>query len=150
MAALGRLTRTEPELVSPHRYLQEIHFGRAEYGAALVEARRVAQLLHDPEGMDAADQETRVLEASGPSALLEAMRAKRLARYERGPGAAYPLAQVEALLAQREVALAHLEEACAGHEPAAMGMRIDPTLGTLHQEPQFRKLLARLGLPPVE
>jgi tetratricopeptide (TPR) repeat protein len=150
MTTLDRLTRTEPELVSPHRYLQEIHFGRAGYGAALTEARRVAELLHDPEELRAVDEEMRVLEAGGPSALLEAMRRTRLARYERGPGGAYPLAQVEALLAQREVALAHLEEACAGHEPAAMGMRIDPTLGTLHQEPQFRKLLARLGLPPVE
>jgi len=78
------------------------------------------------------------------------MRIKRLARYERGPGAAYPLAQVEALLAQREVALAHLEEACAGHEPAAMGMRIDPAMASLHREPQFQKLLVRLGLPQVE
>jgi hypothetical protein len=57
---------------------------------------------------------------------------------------------VEALLAQKEVALAHLEEACASREPAAMGMRIDPTLGILHREPQFRKLLVRLGLPSVE
>jgi tetratricopeptide (TPR) repeat protein len=150
MAALNRLTRTEPELVSPHRYLQQIHFGRAEYRAALVEARRVAELLHDPEGMGAADEEMRVLQAGGPSALLEAMRARRLARYERGPGGVYPLAQVEALLGEREVALAHLEEACAGHEPAAMTMRIDPTLGLLHRDPQFRKLLMRLGLPSVE
>jgi len=150
MAVLVRLSRTEPELVSPHRYLQEIHFGRGEYGAALKETRRVAELLHDAEGLASATEELRVLEAGGSSALLEAMRIKRLARYERGSGAAYPLAQVEALLAQREVALAHLEEACAGHEPAAMGMRIDPAMASLHREPQFQKLLVRLGLPQVE
>jgi hypothetical protein len=56
------------------------------------------------------------------------------------------VAQVESLLGRREQALAHLEEACARHEPAAMAMRIDPTMANLRGEPEYQHLLAQLGL----
>ena len=143
---LARLARTEPDLVSPHRYLADMHFNRAEYQMYLVEARRFAELLRDPDSLAAVAEEEAAMTDGGPPALLERLGLRRLARYEKGSAGAYPLAQIESLLGRKEQALTHLEEACARHEPAALAMRVDPTMANLRGEPGFQALLARLGL----
>ena len=143
---LARLARTEPELVSPHRYLADLAFKRAEYQTYLVEARRFAELLGDSDSLAAVAEEEAAMADGGPPALLERLRLRRVAHHQRGPAGAYSLAEIESLLGQAEQALTHLEEACARHEPAVMAMRIDPTLVNLRGEPRFQAMLARLGL----
>jgi tetratricopeptide (TPR) repeat protein len=143
---LERLARTEPGLLSPHRYLADVHFNRAEYAAYLVEARRFAELLRDEASLDAVSEEERSLAEGGALALLETLRLRRVTRYEQGAAGAYPVAQVEALLGRTDHALTHLEEAFARHEPSVMAMGIDPTLASLRGEPGYQRLRSRLGL----
>ena len=146
LEVVGHLARTEPGLVSPHRYLAEMHFHRKEFPSYLEESRRFAQLIGDPESLAEVAEQERALAAGGAPALLEQLRVQRQARHDRGALGAYPVAQIESLLGMREAALSHLEEACARHEPLAMAMRIDPPLANLHGERRYRELLVRLGL----
>jgi tetratricopeptide (TPR) repeat protein len=143
---LDRLARTEPGLMSPHRYLADMHFNRAEYAAYLVEARRFAELLGDRPSLDGVAEEERALAEGGTPALLETVRIRRMTRYQQGAAGAYPVVQIESLLDRRENALTHLEEAFARHEPSVMAMGIDPTLKNLRGEPAYQRLRARLGL----
>jgi tetratricopeptide (TPR) repeat protein len=145
---LDRLARTEPGLMSPHRYLADMHFNRAEYVAYLVEARRFAELLGDRSTLEGVAEEERALAEGGAPALLEALRIRRMTRYEQGAAGAYPVVQIESLLDLREHALTHLEEAFARHEPSVMAMGIDPTLRNLRGEPGYQRLRERLGLAP--
>jgi tetratricopeptide (TPR) repeat protein len=146
LEVVGRLARTEPDLVSPHRYLAEMYFNRNDYRSYLAESRRFAELLGDPEALSAVHAEERALAAGGPSALLEQLRTQREGRHARGSAGAYPVAQIESLLGLREEALSHLEEAVARHEPLVMAMRIDPPLANLHGDPRYQQLLVQLGL----
>ena len=143
---LNRLSRSEPNLLSPHRYLADMHFNRTEYVAYLVEARRFAELLQDRPSLDAVKEEEHSLAEGGAPALLETLRSRRMTRYEQGAAGAYPVAQVEALLGRTQHALTHLEEAFARHEPSVMAMGIDPTLLGLHGEAGYQRLRERLGL----
>lgn len=140
------LARTEPDLVSPHRYLAEMYFHRGDYGSYLVESRRFVELLDDPEALSAVVEDERALASGGPRALLEQLLLQRQNRHARGSAGAYPVAQIESLLGLREQALSHLEEAIARHEPLVMAMRIDPPLASLRGESRYRQLLVRLGL----
>ena len=143
---LDRLSRSEPNLLSPHRYLADMHFNRTEYVAYLVEARRFAELLQDRPSLDAVKEEEHSLAEGGAPALLETLRSRRMTRYEQGAAGAYPVAQVEALLGRTQHALTHLEEAFARHEPSVMAMGIDPTLLGLRGEAGYQRLRERLGL----
>ena len=142
----SRLARTEPDLVSPHRYLAEMYFHRGDYASYLVEFRRFVELLDDPEALSAVVEDERALASGGPQALLEQLLVQRQNRHARGSAGAYPVAQIESLLGLREQALSHLEEAIARHEPLVMAMRVDPPLASLRGESRYRLLLVRLGL----
>ncbi len=142
----SRLARTEPALVSPHRYLAEMYFHRGDYRSYLVESRRFVELLGDPEALSAVGEEERALASGGPPALLELLLEQRQNRHARGAAGAYPVAQIESLLDLREQALSHLDEAIARHEPLVMAMRIDPPLANLRHESHYRELLLHLGL----
>ncbi|HEY3587940.1 MAG TPA: tetratricopeptide repeat protein [Myxococcaceae bacterium] len=142
----SRLARTEPALISPHHYLAEMYFNRGEYQRYLEESRRFAELRGDPDSLAAVTEEEHALWTGGPKAFLEQLLVQRQIRYERGSAGAYPVAQIESLLGNRDQALFHLEEAIARHETLAMGMGIDPPLENLRGSPRYRELLARLGL----
>jgi hypothetical protein len=123
-----------------------MYFNRGEYQRYLEESRRFAELRGDPDSLAAVTEEEHALWTGGPKAFLEQLLVQRQIRYERGSAGAYPVAQIESLLGNRDQALFHLEEAIARHETLAMGMGIDPPLENLRGSPRYRELLARLGL----
>ena len=95
------LARTEPALISPHRYLAEMYFNRGEYRRYLEESRRFTELLGDPEALAAVTGEEHALGAGGPRALLKEILIQREDRHARGSAGAYPVAQIESLLGIR-------------------------------------------------
>jgi hypothetical protein len=52
-------------------------------------------------------------------------------------------------LGENEEALKYLEEAVAKRDERSIAMGIDASFAGLHQDPQFQKLLAQVGLTPV-
>jgi tetratricopeptide (TPR) repeat protein len=143
-----QLARSEPDLVSPHRYLAEMSFHRGDYSSYLAESRRFVERVGDRDALSALAAQERAFAAGGSRGLLEQLLEQREERHAQGSIGAYPLAQVESLLGLREQAVSHLEEAVARHEPLAMAMGIDPPLANVRGERRFQDLVAQLGLPP--
>jgi len=54
------------------------------------------------------------------------------------------------LLGNKQQALNLLEIAVTNHEQRDVAMRIDQNFLVLHDEPSFREMVARVGLPPLE
>ena len=87
--------------------------------------------------------------AGGAAGMLGNMLEMQKKLYEQQRLEAYTLAQTEALLGEREAALRDLRTAVSRKESLLSIMRIDPALGMLHSSPEFRQLLAQVGLPPL-
>ena len=59
------------------------------------------------------------------------------------------LAQLHALLGEREKTLALLEEGFRQHSPLILWIQCDPAYDFLHSDPRFRSIVQRTGLPPA-
>ena len=70
--------------------------------------------------------------------------------YGEGNFDAYELASTYSLLGNKQQALNLLEIAVTNHEQRDVAMRIDQNFLVLHDEPSFREMVARVGLPPLE
>ncbi len=60
------------------------------------------------------------------------------------------LAQLHAQLGEREPTLSLLEEGFRQHSPLLLWIQREPAFDFLHSDPQFRSLVLRIGLPPVD
>ena len=58
------------------------------------------------------------------------------------------LAQLHALLGERDPAFAALERAFAERSPALASLRVSPVFDDLRSDPRYAKLLARMRLAP--
>jgi len=63
---------------------------------------------------------------------------------------AYDLALTYCLLGDKQHTLDLLQTAVAKHEAGATSVRVEYNLRSLHDDPSFRKLVAQVGLPPLE
>jgi len=60
------------------------------------------------------------------------------------------LALIYCLLGDKQHALDLLQTAVAKHEARAASVRVEHHLRSLHDDPSFHKLVAQVGLPPLE
>ena len=63
---------------------------------------------------------------------------------------AYDLALTYCLLGDKQHALDLLQTAVTRREARATSVRVEHNLQALHDDPSFRKLVAQVGLPPLE
>jgi hypothetical protein len=63
---------------------------------------------------------------------------------------AYDLALTYCLLGDKQHALDLLQTAVTRREARATSVRVEHNLQALHDDPCFRKLVAQVGLPPLE
>jgi tetratricopeptide (TPR) repeat protein len=129
---LAILSQIQPR--DPVRFLNETR--------QAAEIRRSAELLQIVTAAEAAYQ------SGGEDAMWQAI----LTTEERlHPGTAnrtYLMADADAALGHNDDALADLAEVARRHEGTLIGLKIDPNLEALHQDPRYRRLLASAGLPP--
>jgi hypothetical protein len=59
------------------------------------------------------------------------------------------MAQAEAALGRRDAAFADLNQLAQRRDPALIGVVVDPTLLSLHQDRRFGELVASMGLPSL-
>ena len=70
--------------------------------------------------------------------------------HEQGKVQAYELAQTRALLGEPQAALEELREAVDGRESRVIAIRVDKKFKALHADEEFRALIAKVGLPPLD
>jgi hypothetical protein len=69
--------------------------------------------------------------------------------YKAGKFPAYLLAQTCARLGDQRSAMEYLNNAYAERDDNIPDLETDPAFLSIHSEPGFRQLLAKVGLPPL-
>jgi DNA-binding winged helix-turn-helix (wHTH) protein/Tfp pilus assembly protein PilF len=146
-ALLKQLEATEPEFVSPHRYLRDIYYAAGDYTRFLDEWKKEEVLLQDRSGLKLVDTAEKGFAATGATGMLRNMLAMQQKLYERGLESPYFLAQTTALLGNKQEALQYLKVAYDKHDDSVVQMKNDPAFISLQDDPDYQELIARLGFP---
>ena len=146
---LKELETSDPNFLSPHGYLCGIYFAEKNYPAYLQEAKRYAEIIKDDNYAAVVNAGATGYAAGGRDGMLRAMLAEEKKQYPAGLSSPYVMADQSANLGENQEAMKYLDEAVAKHDERSIALRIDENLKDLHGDPEFAKLLARVGLPPL-
>ncbi len=149
VAQLKQLEAVEPNFLSPHTYLALIYLSSGNYPLYLAESKAAANILHDSSGLAVATAGEKGLASGGARGMLNTTLREQEALRAAGKEHAFNLGQTAALLGRKQEALDHLEESYAKREPEIVALRIDPMLSSLRDDPRFRDLIAKVGLPAL-
>jgi DNA-binding winged helix-turn-helix (wHTH) protein/Tfp pilus assembly protein PilF len=144
---LKQLEAADPDFVSPHRYLRFAYFETGDYPNYLVEFKKDALLTHDAAQLSAAEAAAKGFAQGGKRGLLEAQLLQETKVYEQGLFSPYFVAQTEAVLGNHRDALKYLTICILSHDGIVLNLRIDQGFASLHGDPGFQQLLAKIGLP---
>ncbi len=149
VAQLKQLEAIEPSFLSPYTYLSIIYLSTGNYPLYLEQSKKAATILHDPSALAIVAAGEKGLASSGGRGMLAAMLKEQQTLYAAGKEHAFALAQTAALLGRKREALDHLDASYSKREPEIVALRIDPMLASLHDEPHFRDMIAKVGLPAL-
>lgn len=147
IALLKQLEMTEPDFISPHRYLKDMDFSSGDYTGYLKEWRNEATLLHDDSALRQVAAAEKGYAQSGAKGMLQNIQAEQKKLYESGSLSPFVLARTDALLGDKQEALHLLETAFQKHDDNAFSIPSDPSFNSLHDDPAFKELTARLSFP---
>jgi DNA-binding winged helix-turn-helix (wHTH) protein/tetratricopeptide (TPR) repeat protein len=149
-ALLKQLATAEPDFVSPHRYLKGIYFAAGDYPLYLEEWKKEATLMRDTPGLKLVDAAGKGLAAGGFRGMLEGTLDLQKKLCQRGLQSPYITAQTDSLLGNKQEALHYLQIAFDNHDEQVIQINNDLAFNNLHNDPAYRSLVARLGIPPKE
>lgn len=145
LAILGPLAEAEPRLMSPHAYLATIYLSLGRSQDFLREFRAAADLSGSaPDAAIATAAEAGFAEG-GERAMLSAMLAAQQTQYAAGRQPAFKLALTAAMLGDTASALDYLEASRRRDEQDILGIRLEPALAVLRQNPTYRTLVSEVG-----
>lgn len=147
IALLKQLEATEPDFVSPHRYLKITYFESGDYAGYLGEWKKESRLMRDTSTLKVVEAAEKGYTARGLPGMLQNMRRSQKKLYEHGSQSPYFLAKTNSLLGNKEEALEYLKIAYDKHDECTIQIEADAAFKNLHDEPAFKDLAARLGLP---
>jgi tetratricopeptide (TPR) repeat protein len=150
VALLKQIATTDPAFLSPHAYLATVDLEMKNYKDYQPEAKKTALLLADQNRLRIVTAGEKGFGASGGDGMLRAILNVEKELYAKDNFNAYELASTYCLLGDKQQALKLLEIAVANHEERDVALRVDQNFLALHDEPSFREMVARVGLPPLE
>jgi len=146
MAALQRVVATNPGLVSPHRYLADLHLIAGRDEDYLREARLVAGLVNDPVQLSAISDAEAAYRVAGRKGMLAALVADRTERARSGAASAFSVAQLCAMAGDAAAALVWLQKSLDKREADFVQIVFDPVLrSSLSHAPAFKALVAQVA-----
>lgn len=150
IALFKQVEEADPNFVSPHRALAGVYLQTGDPAGYLVEARKSALLLHDGPGLALVDAAQQAFAAGGNRALLQALLLENRRLYEQGAASPTAVAGASVLLGDKREALRYLEKAYRNHDDSLTEIEGGPTFHKLlRDEPEYRELVAKIGLTPV-
>lgn len=137
IAQCGKALDLDPAFEPARGNLVELYLMSGRYEEAVAAARASGGAVRaDPDGLEAA------LRRGGPEALLGAFASAS----EAAGAPAFVLAGFHAAMGDREGALGWLEESYRRREPELAEIRVHPWLGSLREEPRYRRIAEEMGL----
>jgi DNA-binding winged helix-turn-helix (wHTH) protein/Tfp pilus assembly protein PilF len=146
---LKQLEIAEPDSVSPHRYLRFAYFETGDYPNYIAELKKDALLTHDAAQSSVAEAAAKGFAQGGERGLFQAQLSEQRKLYEQEKFSPYFVAQTEARLGNTHEALKYLAICIQSHDEHTLNLRTDQDFSSLHGDPAFKQLLAKIGLPPV-
>jgi DNA-binding winged helix-turn-helix (wHTH) protein/tetratricopeptide (TPR) repeat protein len=146
---LKQLEAAEPDFISPHLYLRFAYFETGSYPNYIVELKKNALLTHDAAQSSVAEAAANGFAKGGEHGLFQAQLAEQRKLYEQGKLSPYFVAQTDARLGNTREALKYLAICVQSHDQVVLNLSDDRDFSSLHGDPAFRQLLAKIGLPPV-
>lgn len=150
LTLLRQLETAEPTFLSPRNYLAKIYLDLGNYRGFLDEATESAHLLENQDRLAIMQAAAEGFRRGGVKGLFEAMLAKQTPLYEANRQPAFYLAETCARLGRQREALDYLRISFDRREPEIIGIRMATSLNPLHKDPEFRKILAQMGFPPLK
>ena len=144
---LKQLEAADPDFVSPHRYLRFAYLETADYPNYILELKKDAQLTHDPAQAAVAAAAEKGFAQGGERGLFKAELSEQKKLYAEGKLSPYWLAQNEARLGERSEALKNLARCVQSHDDLLLNLSGDQGFVSLHGDPSFQQLFAKIGLP---
>jgi DNA-binding winged helix-turn-helix (wHTH) protein/tetratricopeptide (TPR) repeat protein len=146
---LKQLEAAEPDFISPHVYLRLAYFETGDYPNYIVELKRDALLTHDAAQSSVAEAAANGFAKGGEHGLFEAQLSQQKKLYEQRKLSPYYVAQTEARLGNKREAIRYLTICVQSHDEVLLNLIVDQGFISLHGDPTFEQLLAKIGLPPV-
>ncbi len=146
---LKQLEAADPDFLSPHRYLRFAYLETGDYPNYILELKKDALLTHDGAQSSVAEAAEKGFAQGGQRGLLEAQFSEQTKLYEQRKLSPYFVAQTDALLGNQSDALKYLATCIQSHDEFLLNLNADQSFASLHGDPAFEQLLARIGLLPA-
>jgi DNA-binding winged helix-turn-helix (wHTH) protein/tetratricopeptide (TPR) repeat protein len=150
LSLLKQMETAEPGFMSPHRYLRMAYLDSGDYPDYLAEMKQEALLRHDDAALSIAEAAAKGFSSGGTKGMFREQLREQEKYYALGQVSPVVLAETSALLGNKPEAIKYLQAAYAKHDDHVGNITFDPYLETLHNEPGFRELLAKIGFPPLK
>ena len=125
------------------------YFETGDYPNYIVELKKDAVLTHDAAQSAVAEAAGNGFAKGGEHGLFEAQLSEQRKLYEQGRLSPYFVAQTDARLGNTREALKYLTICVQSHDQVVLNLSDDQDFSSLHGDPAFKQLLAKIGLPPV-
>ncbi len=142
IAALKQVEQAEPNFVSNHRYLAGAHLQLGQYTEFIDESLQVAQLSHDPVGLNILTRAQKVLSAQGPKPMLRELAVSWAPLAERNTFPAYDVARFYSLAGDAEGATRYLRLSCERRDPGFLGVEREAAFTPLRSSPEYITLIS--------
>jgi tetratricopeptide (TPR) repeat protein len=148
--ALGSLKQMEgrdPGFRSVHLYLEYAYLRERDYPNFLAELRKDAALVHDDSALKSATAAEEGFAAGGARGMFDAMLRVQKKLYLRHSVSPITIATTYALVGNKAETLRCLQSAYELRDGSLLFVETYPEFDSLHDEPAYRDLLARMNLP---
>jgi Tfp pilus assembly protein PilF len=148
MALLQPLVASNSTIASPHRILSTLSLMLPrDIPRYLKEMRRFDE-IRDSQDTVNLDYGAAAFRRGGERAMWTAMLAREKEIHSSPDQPTYFMAEADAALGLDNEAIRVISILAQQHDPAVIGIGIDPMLSPLRQDPRFQQILASVGLAP--
>ena len=144
ITALREIEQSEPQFLSPPRYLASAFLTQGDYSNFLIEAERAAAISRDPQELAVAKAARMGWTAGGKRPMLEAMKRIQQASFEQGHSSGFDLAYTCLLLGEKADAIHFLQAAYSARDPKLFLISRNRFQEELKGDPQFEQLKVQL------
>jgi len=144
---LKQMEEREPAFRSPHGVLKGAYLRSRDYPDYLAEFRKDALLMHDHSELAIATAAEKGFASGGARGMFEAMLQVQKKLYSQDHLSPTELALTFASLGNKDEALRYLNAAYEQRDGEVLFVKIFPEFNSLHDEPGYAELLARMNLP---
>ncbi len=149
LSLLKQMEASDPSFRSSHEYLGQVYWEQGKYEDALEEFRQEALLRGGDEAVKDVAARQAALRAGGVDGLFQYRLNAALQAYEHENGSPLNVASAYGYLRQREETMKYLEVARQRHDLGLANVELAPEFHWLHSDPEFKQLIADLGLPAL-